>query len=164
MSLITCPECDKQISSAAEICVNCGFPLKAQKRAEPETIIAEYKYSMLDAGPLWLLIFVATSVIGIGILFLITWSISMSPRPRLILTNHGLKYIDMNRKTTFIPFEEITDITTGGSLFQKLIGAGYLIIKRKGFLKFSLFINGLSSPKKIKKNISKSIKNTSFCL
>lgn len=155
MSLTTCPECDKQISDAAKTCVNCGFPFDAQKRLNPEIIIAEYRYSMLDAGPFWLLIFVAASVIGIGILFLVAWSISMTPRPRLILTNRGLKYIDMNRKTLLIPFDEIIDIIAGGSPFQKLIGAGYLIIKREGFLKLSLVLNGLSNPKEIKKAILK---------
>lgn len=28
MALITCPECGKQISDKAEVCINCGYPLK----------------------------------------------------------------------------------------------------------------------------------------
>lgn len=156
MSLISCPECDKQISSESQSCVHCGRPLNAQ--SEPERVIAEYKYSMLDAGPLWLAIFVATSVIGVGILFLTTWSVSMTPRPRLTVTNRGLKYRDMNNKTHVVPFDEITDIIAGGGPFQKLIGAGYLIIKRKGLLNLPLFINGMSRPQEIKEVIIKSIK------
>ena len=31
MALITCPECEKQISDQAEACPNCGYPLKAKK-------------------------------------------------------------------------------------------------------------------------------------
>ena len=28
MALIKCPECGKEISDKAEMCINCGFPLK----------------------------------------------------------------------------------------------------------------------------------------
>jgi len=153
MSLISCSECDKQISSESRACVHCGRPLNAQ--SEPERVIAEYKYSMFDAGPFWPAVFVAASITGIGIFFLIAWSVSMTPRPRLTVTNHGLKYRDMNNKTHVVPFKEITDIIAGSGPFQKLIGSGYLIIKREGLLKLSLFINGLSSPKEIKKVILK---------
>lgn len=31
MSLIICPECGKQISDKAELCVHCGYPLKQLK-------------------------------------------------------------------------------------------------------------------------------------
>jgi hypothetical protein len=34
MSLITCPECQKEISSSAENCPNCGFPLAKAIEAE----------------------------------------------------------------------------------------------------------------------------------
>lgn len=42
MGLIKCPECGKEISDKADICVNCGFPIKkyleekAQREAEEE--------------------------------------------------------------------------------------------------------------------------------
>ncbi|MGX8702088.1 zinc ribbon domain-containing protein [Caproiciproducens sp.] len=29
MSMITCPECSKEISDRAEVCPNCGYPIKA---------------------------------------------------------------------------------------------------------------------------------------
>lgn len=36
MALITCPECGKQISDRAEICIGCGFPI--QKHIKEESI------------------------------------------------------------------------------------------------------------------------------
>lgn len=39
MALITCPECGKQISSKAAICVNCGYPIAAMPREDREKII-----------------------------------------------------------------------------------------------------------------------------
>ena len=162
MALINCGECGKTISSQATNCVHCGFPVSDEIRSKgerldgnQEKVIAEYKYTMLDAGPMWLLIFVATSVIGIGVFFLVTWSIVMAPRPRLTVTDRSLIYRDMNSKRHLIKFHDIIDITAGGSLFQKLIGSGYLVIKREGLFKLPLFVNGLSRPKEIEKLISK---------
>lgn len=31
MALITCPECNHQVSNYADICVQCGYPIKANK-------------------------------------------------------------------------------------------------------------------------------------
>lgn len=41
MSLITCPECNKQISEYAEACPNCGYPIKniKVKHDIPESIL-----------------------------------------------------------------------------------------------------------------------------
>ena len=34
MALIKCPECGKEISDKAEMCINCGFPLKQYENNE----------------------------------------------------------------------------------------------------------------------------------
>lgn len=36
MALIRCPECDKEISDKADICVNCGFPIKKYLEEQKE--------------------------------------------------------------------------------------------------------------------------------
>ena len=38
MALIQCPECEKQISSNAESCPHCGYPMKAK-----EEVSAQYE-------------------------------------------------------------------------------------------------------------------------
>lgn len=38
MALIRCPECNKEISSAAEACPNCGYPLAKLKADEPKAV------------------------------------------------------------------------------------------------------------------------------
>lgn len=40
MALISCPECEKQISDKAEICIGCGFPIREylQQQKEEEII------------------------------------------------------------------------------------------------------------------------------
>lgn len=37
MALITCPECGRQVSSHADVCPQCGYPInKKQQNAAPE--------------------------------------------------------------------------------------------------------------------------------
>ena len=43
MSLINCPECDKQISSKADNCPNCGYPI-AQKKSVPDENLTQAPY------------------------------------------------------------------------------------------------------------------------
>lgn len=47
MALIKCPECGKEVSDKAEVCIHCGYPLKPQEAAKeedgPETVKEEPK-------------------------------------------------------------------------------------------------------------------------
>lgn len=47
MALIKCPECGKEVSDKAEVCIHCGYPLKLQEAAKeedgPETVKEEPK-------------------------------------------------------------------------------------------------------------------------
>ena len=38
MALVTCPECSKQVSSAAKQCPSCGYPLSAQSKSPTEPL------------------------------------------------------------------------------------------------------------------------------
>lgn len=37
MALIKCPECGKEVSDQAEVCIHCGYPLTAKKAESGET-------------------------------------------------------------------------------------------------------------------------------
>lgn len=43
MSLIKCPECNKEISSEAESCPNCGYVIKAKKQVLKNPYYAGFK-------------------------------------------------------------------------------------------------------------------------
>ena len=43
MALIKCPECGKQISDKANVCIGCGYPIKSNVDASIKTSIEEYK-------------------------------------------------------------------------------------------------------------------------
>lgn len=36
MSIIKCPECNKEVSDQAEACIHCGYPLKKKEEQKPQ--------------------------------------------------------------------------------------------------------------------------------
>lgn len=45
MSLIRCPECDKEISSKASSCPNCGYPVSQNQATTANEFNGVYRYS-----------------------------------------------------------------------------------------------------------------------
>ena len=60
MSLIYCPECGHEISTAAVACPNCGRPLSAKQVIEPTPVVVETPRR--DGVPSW--IFIPLGIIG----------------------------------------------------------------------------------------------------
>jgi len=50
MALINCPECGKQVSTAAQSCPSCGYPITNQPLMEPPP---DSKSLLLEARPSW---------------------------------------------------------------------------------------------------------------
>ena len=40
MSMVNCPECDGKVSTLAEVCPHCGYPLKPQKAQDEEYVLS----------------------------------------------------------------------------------------------------------------------------
>ena len=38
MALVKCPECGKEISSEADVCIHCGFPIKKKQKREDQKV------------------------------------------------------------------------------------------------------------------------------
>ena len=41
MSLIKCPECEKEISDKSEICIHCGYPVKDFFLSDIENVLSK---------------------------------------------------------------------------------------------------------------------------
>lgn len=50
MSLIKCPDCGKEISSHAESCPHCGYPLKKKSEIRPTNSIVEDEFDVRTFG------------------------------------------------------------------------------------------------------------------
>jgi len=160
MALINCPECKQEMSSQAQTCQNCGFTVSenislnaASCNDNSEVIIAEYKYTMMAAAPLWFLIFCGLIfVYGLGIILFIVWLLIKLPAPKLIITNKAVIYRQITEKR--IEIANIEKIRYGASLPQKiLMRSGWIAIYKKSWIKIPLVINGLPDPEKIKRTI-----------
>jgi hypothetical protein len=72
MSLIYCPECGHEVSSAAVACPNCGRPLSAARPVEAAPVVAHVEKK--DRVPNW--IFIPLGIIGAVLLIVlfVVWS------------------------------------------------------------------------------------------
>ncbi len=71
MSLISCPECKKEISSAATSCPSCGYPLQGQP-AEPQFVA--FRKRLLTGG---LIICIIGLPIGILLRIPYVWGLAI---------------------------------------------------------------------------------------
>lgn len=53
MSLINCPECQKQISDKSKICVGCGFPICEFLKKEVEEVEEEAEFNGIYRYSFW---------------------------------------------------------------------------------------------------------------
>jgi len=53
MALIACPECGREVSSAAPVCPACGYPVAAQQPASAEAVIAPSSDVLAEVRPSW---------------------------------------------------------------------------------------------------------------
>lgn len=50
MSLIICPECKKEISDKADVCIHCGYPIKNDKNNQHSNITKKYVYMCMSCS------------------------------------------------------------------------------------------------------------------
>lgn len=58
MALINCPECNKEVSDKAEVCIHCGFPLIEKSKQEEKNekiIVTHFRKSKVKRYNRWLL-------------------------------------------------------------------------------------------------------------
>ena len=67
MALTKCPECGKEVSTSAETCPHCGYPLKKVQKEEPvldtvgKTILRDRKRDIIGLG----IFFILTAIGGL---------------------------------------------------------------------------------------------------
>lgn len=51
MTLINCPECEKEISDKTKVCLHCGFPIPEQRQQEAEIVLDKEEISQEKVIP-----------------------------------------------------------------------------------------------------------------
>jgi len=86
MALIKCPECNQEISDAAESCVHCGYPIKedateAKTQAEANMALSKKEKTPIKDRKIITVITIILSIIPLlGVISLILWRVLKAKR------------------------------------------------------------------------------------
>src|SRR5688572_20122229 len=135
MSLMHCPECGHEISTAAVACPNCGRPISAVPVVEQRPVVATAKKS--DGVPNW--IFIPLGIIGavLLIVFFVVMSRNSDDNSNLsVNVNSRRPAGDLTRTNTDIPSSNFAvnatqNLTIPGSQTQVSETKGTVVIDAK---------------------------------
>lgn len=109
MALIKCPECGKEVSSAAESCPNCGHPISGEKKTE--TVIVKEKKK---GGCLKTILTVFLIIIVIGAL---GNALDANDNPKKVNPQSGS--VSLDNEVVATTAEQPTVFTTGDTVEVK---------------------------------------------
>ena len=153
MALINCPECGKQVSTEAQACPACGYPV-AEKAAEaasgldaaaadPAQVLAEIRPSWW--GFFWYLFFFWLIVPPIIAYFRRAATV-LRIYPHRITLERGLmskSYQDINPR-------DIRSIDIDQSFFQRLVGVGNLTLSTAATVDAAEELHSIPSPNNVR--------------
>jgi membrane protein YdbS with pleckstrin-like domain len=146
MALIDCPECGKQVSTAAATCPSCGFPVATQAaEAQPEhdKLLAEVRPSWWQF--FWYLIF-----FWLIVPLIIAWcrrrSVVMRIYPGRITLERGL----FSKSYRELIARDIRSVEIDQSLLARLVGIGDLTISSAARVDADEEIEGIPNPKAVR--------------
>ncbi len=68
MALIKCPECGKEVSDTAKMCVNCGYNIEAMVKAQKKEIRKQENKGKLKYVIFWAVFFSLIAILIIGVI------------------------------------------------------------------------------------------------
>jgi Bacterial PH domain/zinc-ribbon domain len=155
MALINCPECGKQVSTAATSCPSCGYPVAeklsqgeavAQPARDPNELLAEVRSSWWNF--FWHLFFFWLIVPGI-----IAWyrraSMKLRVFPNRITIERG---VFSKCYQDYLP-RDIRSIDVDQSFLARMVGIGDITISTAATAEASETIEGIPDPRGIRELI-----------
>jgi uncharacterized membrane protein YdbT with pleckstrin-like domain len=156
MALINCPECGKQVSTEAQVCPACGYPI-AEKLAQTQAatsaggplpaaqtqVLAEIRPSWW--GFFWYLFF-CWLIIPPIIAYFRRASTVLRIYPQRITVERGLLskcYQDFNPR-------DIRSIDIDQSFFQRLVGVGNLTLSTSATVEAAEELRSISDPRGVR--------------
>jgi membrane protein YdbS with pleckstrin-like domain len=147
MALIDCPECGKEVSTAAVTCPSCGFPVAAQaaQAAQPahDTLLAEVR-------PSWWNFFWYLCFCWLIVPLIVAWarrkSVSLRIYPGRIVLERGL----ISKSYREFMARDIRSIEIDQGLLARMVGIGDLTISTAATIDADEEIEGIPDPKAIR--------------
>lgn len=158
MALINCPECGKQVSTAARACPACGFPVaetleQSAEPASPNVRAAKPDDLLLEVRPSWWNYFWYLVFCWLIVPFIIAWC----RRASTILRVHANR-ITLERGLfskcyqDFLP-RDIRSIDVDQSLLGRMVGIGDITISTAATVEAAEKIEGVPDPKGVRELI-----------
>ena len=149
MALINCPECGKQVSTAAATCPSCGFPVAAQTPTQAsekpghDTLLAEVR-------PSWWRYFGFLVFCWLIIPLIVAWkrraSVVLRVYPGRVTLERGL----LSKSYREFMAADIRSIEIDQSLLARMVGIGDLTISTAATVDADEEIEGIPNPKAIR--------------
>ena len=147
MALIDCPECGKEVSTAAVTCPSCGFPVAAQaaQAAQPahDTLLAKVR-------PSWWNFFWYLCFCWLIVPLIVAWwrraSVSLRIYPGRIMLERGL----VSKSYREFMARDIRSIEIDQGLLARMVGIGDLTISTAATVDPDEEIQGIPDPKAIR--------------
>jgi len=146
MALINCPECGKQVSTAAATCPSCGFPVAtqaAEARPAHDTLLTEVR-------PSWWRFFWYLFFFWLIIPPIIAWarraSVVLRIYPGRVTLERGL----MSKSYREFVARDIRSIEIDQSVLARMAGIGDLTISTAATVDADEEIEGIPDPKTVR--------------
>ncbi|MGD0057825.1 MAG: PH domain-containing protein [Verrucomicrobiia bacterium] len=146
MALIDCPECGKQVSTAAGACPSCGFPVAsqvAQPQVVPDKLLAEVRPSWWHF--FWYLVF-CWLIVPLIIAWCRRRSVVLRIYPGRITLERGL----LSKSYRELIVRDIRSVEIDQSLLARLVGIGDLTISSAARVDADEEIEGIPNPKAVR--------------
>lgn len=156
MPLIDCPDCGKQVSTSAEACPNCGFPVAARagELADPASSrpadVAASGEAIIEVRPSWWRFFWHLVFFWLVVPWIIAWwqraSVVLRVYPGRILLERGV----FSKCYREFMVRDIRAIDIDQSVLGRLLGIGDLTISTAATVDGDERIEGIPRPMAIR--------------
>ena len=147
MALVTCPECGREVSSAAKACPACGFPV-AEKFAQPATEVSTEL--LAEVRPSWWRYFWLLLFAWLLVPWLIAWIKRSSVVLRIYRGRVMLERGIFSKCDRELFVRDIRSIDIDQSLLARLVNIGDLTISTAATADATEHVEGVPNPQNLR--------------
>ncbi|MCA9078084.1 MAG: PH domain-containing protein [Planctomycetaceae bacterium] len=121
---------------------------------QDEPILYEAHPAMFRNNPVWFVVCMLLSLVGVGLILLLIWYLQ-TRATTLIVTNEQttLRKGLLSKETNDVFHENVRNIQVKQSFFQRMMGVGYIGISSSGQAGLEIEVNGIPDPDRVKEII-----------
>ena len=149
MSLIKCPECGREVSTAAKSCPNCGFPVAEQQSPAVPTD-APTNELLAEVRPSWWRYFWYLLFAWLVVPFIIAWVKRSAMVLRVYRDRITLEQGIMSKCQRELFIRDIRSVDIDQSFMNRIFNIGDLTISTAASADATDFIAGVPNPQQVR--------------